>query len=307
LSYFNSPFEDSLLIALIPLLTFFAFERNVLAHHANQWLGLLITASKVQFLPFFLIGLRRRAWRRNVIVMLVGMLCIAALLFKNSKFSSANRYNGYFNGLAYSMASVSSWDARDFDARRALAPAMVRADTLRLPAQAAPYWGTSYWPTGDALPAAQQMELAPNLRRWYWSTIFDNPRYAHRVVTEPILTAFKADYRMNYIFGSSLPAAALAPHAQLMRHLGALSLIATLCSLALALYGRQLRFTIYNLFLLGYPILVVYGDGYYELEKHLFPTTLLGLVFPLAHLLRAVPSRRADTATARADIAAAGG
>jgi len=298
LSFFNSPFEESLLIALIPLLTFFALEANSL----ERWTGLCITASKVQFLPFFLIGLRRTSWRRNAAVILIGLVCVGALLFKNSKFAVPNSYNRYFNGLAYSMASVSSWNAHDFRAREKLAAEMVRSDLVTLPAGTAPYWGSSFWPAGDALPAAQLEEMRSYFGAWYWSTVRANPRYAYRVLTEPILTAFTADYRMDYIFGSSLPSAVLAPHAMLTRHLGEISLLATLGSLMLALYARQLRFVIYNLFLLGYPILVVYGDGYYELEKHLFPITLLGVVFPLTHLLYGTTAVTSISTRARSSI-----
>lgn len=304
LSFFNSPFEESLLIALIPLLTFFAFEKNALGYMGSRWTGLFITASKVQFLPFFLVGLRRTSWRRNAAVILIGLLCVGALLFKNSKFAVPNSYNRYFNGLAYSMASVSSWDASDFHAREKLAPSTVRTDLVQLPAGTAPYWGSSFWPAGDALPEAQLEEMRTHFRSWYWSTIHANPQYAYRVLTEPILTAFKADYRMDYLFGSSLPPALLAPHSLLTRHLGAISLIATLCSLILALYARQMRFVLYNLFLLGYPILVVYGDGYYELEKHLFPITLLGLVFPLTHLLYGTTAVTSISTRARSSISA---
>jgi hypothetical protein len=302
LSYFNSPFEDSLLIALIPLLAFFAFEKNTLGYLGSQWAGLLVTASKVQFLPFFLIGLRRTTWRRNAAVILIGVLCVGALMFKSSKFAVPNGYNRYFNGLAYSMASVSSWDAVDFKARAKVAPTVVRADQVQLPAGTAQYWGTSFWPEGNALPEAQLDDMSRHFRSWYWSTIFANPQYAYRVVTEPLLTALKADYRIEYLFQSSLPPALLAPYSLLTRHLGPVSLLATLCSLALALYTRQLRFVLYNLFLLGYPILAVYGDGYYELEKHLFPVTLLGLVFPLTHLIYGTTAVTSISTRARSSI-----
>lgn len=305
-SFFNSPFEDSLLIALTPLLTFFAFATTPLGYMGSRWLGLIVTASKVQFLPFFLIGVRRTTWRRNAAVILVGLLCVGALLFKNTKFAVANGYNRYFNGMAYSMASVSSWEAADFHARKKLASTMVRADGIQLPAGTAAYWGSSFWPEGDALPEARLAEMSTHFRSWYWATLSANPQYAYRVVTEPILTAVKADYRMDYLFASSLPPALLEPYSLLTRHLGALSLLATLCSLILAIHTRRLRFVLYNLFFLGYPVLAVYGDGYYELEKHLFPITLLGLVMPLTHLLLALPSRRPSTTAPRASVVVGG-
>ncbi|WP_295997848.1 hypothetical protein [Rugamonas sp.] len=292
LAYFNSAYEESLVIALAPLLVYCALRDGTAVRRGSRALALLITASKVQFLPMMLSGLRRARWQHNAGFLLLALLLGGGIAVKGSKFSIPNGYNRYFNGLAYSMAGVSSWPARDFSGRAALAASRIDPATVHFPAgseDARPYWGSSYWPTGAALAQPQQDLLGTHLRAWFWSTLLANPQYAYRIVSEPITTAAGADYRMDYLFRSTLPAPLLAPYGVLMRYWGALALLASTLSLLAALRARQVRYALYSLFLLGYPWLVVYGDGYFEFEKHLFPITLLGVLFPLARLLMRRP------------------
>lgn len=287
LALFNAPFEEGLVIALIPLLCHVAVARGPVAEFASQAVALLITGSKVQFLPLLFSGIRSLQWRRNLVFLALGALLIAGISFKGSKFALVNSYNRYFNGMAYSMAGVSSWPAHDEAARRQLAMQTVRPEQVRFPADAydaRQYWGSSYWPVGDSLAPAQRDYLASHLRPWFWSTARANPGHAFRLLSEPVATAATADFRLLYLFHSNLPPALLAPYQLLTRHLGALGLLAICLSLFIAARRRDGRHLLYGLFLLGYPLLVVYGDGYYEFEKHMFAVVILSIVFPIAQL-----------------------
>lgn len=310
LAIFNSPYEEALVIALIPLLSYVAVVRGPVADLASKAVALLITGSKVQFLPFLLSGVRTLQWRKNLLFLALGALLIAGITIKGSKFSLANSYNRYFNGLAYSMAQVSSWPAHDEAARRQLAGQMVRPDQVTFPADAYPvrqYWGSGYWPLGDSLNEAQRAYLASHLRSWFWSTVRSNPGQAFHLLSEPAATTFTADFRMQYLFHSSLPPALLLPYEALTSRLGALALLAIGVSLLISVRQRHGRHLLYGLFLLGYPLLVVYGDGYYEFEKHMFAVVILSIVFPLAQLTagQGLARREAGAAPALPRTAAA--
>lgn len=309
LALFNAPFEEGLVIALIPLLCYVAVVRGPLADFASKAIALLVTGSKVQFLPFLFSGVRSLQWRKNLLFLALGAVLIAGISVKGSKFAVVNSYNRYFNGMAYSMAGVSSWPAHDEAARRQLAMQTVRPEQVQLPADAynfRQYWGSSYWPVGDSLAPAQRDYLASHLRPWFWSTLRANPGHAFRLLSEPVATAAAADFRMLYLFRSSLPPALQAPYQALTRHLGALGLFAICLSLFIAVRKRNGRHLLYGLFLLGYPLLVVYGDGYYEFEKHMFAVVILSIVFPIAQLTagQGLARRRTD-ATPAASLAPA--
>lgn len=296
LAYFNSPYEESLVIALAPLLCYCAILQGRQLERSGKVLALLICASKVQFAPLTLAGLRTLQWRRNLLFLALVAMLIGGISLKGSKFSLQNGYNRFFNGLAYSVAQVSSWPAHDQAARLALAPQLVKPGQLRFPADAGlieQYWGSSFWPTGNDLTAEQQRYFVSHYRSWYWSTLQANPGQLLRILSEPLATMVSADYRMEYIFRTSIAPELMAGYQLLNRYFGVLALAAIVLGLFISMRAGALRHVLYGLFFLGYPLLVVYGDGYYEFEKHLFPVLLISVMFTVAQLF-AAPAALAD-------------
>jgi hypothetical protein len=144
------------------------------------------------------------------------------------------------------------------------------------------YWGTSFWPTGDNMNGEEKKLVMSQVGKWYWQTVRDNPRYAYRLLSEPIVTMVKADYRMNYVFETDWNTLWLAAYALIMKNLGFIFVLASLCSAIIAARDRNGRHLLFIFCCVLYPLLVVLGDGYYEFEKHLFPALFLGIVFTLA-------------------------
>ncbi len=291
LAYFNSPYEESLFIALCPLLSFFFISGGL----AIRSVALAMAATKVQFAPAFLFGIKDLKLKNNLVYLLISMLVIGAVVMKASKFNVPNSYNRYFNGLSYSMAGVSAWPAYDFIARRAIAGEMTSSKDIIFPAGAAriePYWGSSFWPTGDKLDADESKFISENAGRWFWKTVLANPRHYYRILTEPILTMINADYRMAYVFRSGMNNRWLDIQGLVMQNFGVIFLLASAGGLVMAIRNRNPMHVLFVLFSLMYPLLVVYGDGYYEFEKHVFPVLVLGVVFSIALSFRSVVARK---------------
>jgi hypothetical protein len=103
-------------------------------------------------------------------------------------------------------------------------------------------------------------------------------------VTEPIFTMAKADYRMTYLFLSDLNKGWLDMHALVMQWFGLLVLLSSMTILVISIRNRTPWYAIVVCASLMYPLFVVYGDGYYEFEKHVFPVLFLVVVFSMALL-----------------------
>lgn len=285
LAFFNSPYEESLILALSPLLAYL-----LIAQHGRtatiRTLALAIASSKAQFIPVILLGLNRARWRNNLVYLAISAILVGLVLAKVERFKLdvPNGYNRFFNGLAYSMAGVSGWPARDFVSRQSIASRMTSAETVSLPAEATrfrQYWGSSYWPSGIGMHADEAEQVAANVNRWYRETLVSNAGRSAQLVLQPFLTMLGADYRMNYIFSTEIDNLWMRMNGFLMQHFGMIFLLAVLCALCIALKARNVRQIGFLLFCLLYPTLVVYGDGYYEFEKHVFPVMYLSVTFSL--------------------------
>jgi hypothetical protein len=298
LAYFNSPYEESFFLSLCPLMAFF-FARMQSNGLAGRVIALAMASTKIQFVPAFLFGIRGWKFKSNALYLLLSFVLIGAVAFKASKFNEPNSYNRYYNGLAFSIAHVSTWPAKDFTARRASAGEMVTTANVVFPVQAPQakqYWGTSFWPTGDQLEANEQAFVLRHVGLWFWQTVRANPRYILLLFTEPILTMIKADYRLDYIFAADLDYRWLAPYAWIMQHFGMIFLLASLCSLVIAIRSRNPWHALFVIGSLLYPWLAVFGDGYYEFEKHMLPVLFLGFSFSLSLVSMALSVPRRQSA-----------
>lgn len=285
LAYFNSPYEESLFIALCPMLSFFFIKEGVSSGFATRIIALAMASTKVQFAPALLFGIKNFKLRNNIVYLLVSMLVIGAAVMKASQSKEPNSYNRYFNGLSYSMSEVSTWPANDFIARQSIAGKMTDSKGIIFPAESSrirQYWGSSFWPTGDKLDAIESKYVSDNVGRWFWETALANPKYYYRILTEPIFTMVKADYRMSYVFSSDMNNRWLDIHALVMQNFSVIFLLSSISSLVISIRNKNPGHVLFVLFSLMYPLLVVYGDGYHEFEKHVFPVLFLGMVFSIA-------------------------
>jgi hypothetical protein len=293
LAHFNSPYEEGLFIALCPMLSVLLMNGVRPEGLIGRGIALSAAASKVQFIPAFLVCLKGFRIKENAAYLLFSVLIICALVMKASKFNEVNGYNRYFNGLSYSISQVSAWPAHDFVARRSIAGAMTETKDIAFPENSLKikqYWGSSFWPTGDKLGSDEQKFIFAHVGKWFWQTISLNPQYGYRLLTEPVLTMGKADYRMNYIFKSDLDQQWLDFHALAMQNFGAIFIVLSIGGLIIASRNKNTKHMLVFAFLLMYPVMVVFGDGYYEFEKHMFPALFLGVVFGLGLVFKYVPS-----------------
>lgn len=286
LAYFNSPYEESLFVALCPLMVYFLATRMT----ANPWArstALLMAAIKVQFVLAILLGVERSMSRRNLIYLLIATVVLGASVLKAMEIGSANNYNRYFNGVAYSSSGVAAWPARDFMARRAIAEKSVDVSRVELPSESLvirKHWGTSYWPTGVGLDTIESEYVSPRLAGWYWETLYRNPTVILSMFAQPVLTMVTADYRMSYIFRSEIDDRWFAGHTTAMENFGWISAFASIITFIVAVRRKDWRIILFALVMMLYPVITVYGDGYYEFEKHLFPVLLFGVVLSLTVL-----------------------
>lgn len=297
LAYFNSPYEESLYIALTPFLCYGLIDRMAVRGPATRGAVLIMAVAKIQFAPMVLFGLlagktRSELVRRNLVYGVLALLVIGFTVYKTNKFFEyMNGYNRYFNGLSYSMSGVSSWPVKHFIERNAAGPALVAQNSnAHLPEGMEPtkqYWGTSYWPTGTSIEPTTAAYIIQHQRAWYWQTVLANPRYLFRLATEPLLMTWRADYTMTYFFRTDLLDSTWLQWATLpMRYLGVIYLVCLASALVLAARRKSVRHVLTILFMLLYPLPVVYGDGYYEFEKHMFPMVLLGIVYGMTYVLQ---------------------
>ncbi len=268
-----SLYEEALFVALLPWLTL-AFIHY---HSASPWALWLASLTKLQFAPWLLLLWRRRLWGHA----LMGLILVSAAASYVLRFSGgvdANPYNRWFNGIGYSLNHVSQWPERDFEARRAQAAQRCVRTPGNVPSANTsmaidPLWCSSYWPTGVALPVAEQTHLRATLPDHFRQALQAKPSIFFTVVQESVITAFRADYRQRYLRSQHWPqwldhsTAGRAPWGAL-----ALALVVAAC-IRSVLVRDWSGVWLLSLSIL-YPAYVVFGDGYYEFEKHLFPWLL---------------------------------
>ena len=293
LAYFNSPYEESLFIALCPMLSFFFIKEVISNGFVTMVIALAMASTKACFAPALLFGIKNLKLRNHIVYLLVSMLLIGATVVKLSRLTvkEPNTYNRYFNGLSYSMSEVSTWPANDFDERRSIAGKMTVSKGIVFPAESSlvrKYWGSSFWPTVDGLDVNERKHILYNAGGWFWETAIANPNYYSRILTEPIFTMVKADYRVNYIFRSDISNIWMDINAFVMQNFGLIFLFSSISSLVISIHNKNPRHVLFVIFSFMYPLLVVYGDGYYEFEKHLFPVLFLGMVFSITLLFMSI-------------------
>lgn len=307
MAVFHSVLEEAAFVALLPWWTYLL--RHVWRHgqgltaFVGVSLGVLLAKPQTAiFLPLVMgILWRARGWA--VMWPALGLVVSVSLLAYRSQTQHAP-YNGFnrLSGVAASLAGVSTWPERHFEARRDAAGQRVHPEDARqlgLPEALRPAWGQSFWPY--CAPQAQagceigseEGQTGRFLRR-----LLSHPATLWASMRESWWTAANADYSLRYIAMQgrrlTLPGEATLLHG-LMAGSGMLWWGLLALTLWSGLKGMVLPLAL-GLTLVCTPTLVVLGDGYYEFERHLLP--YLSLLPGMTALL--LPSARARQQVRRA-------
>jgi hypothetical protein len=284
-SYLHSFYEEAAVCALLPWWSFTVHQAFAQPGASQRRRALyvasgLMVLSKTQMLPVLLPVLALHAWHLKRITGPLLML-LAVALFSASKgmhqHETYNAFNRLNNGLAYSVSGVSQWPATDQAQRLAQAHQQVHwssGQALGLPTGIARMWGGSFWPDAEtASPTERDLASEAGKLPAYARLLATHPSAAWQLLTQPYLTAAKADYTTAYLFmnrGKVQTSVGPSPWQWLMARLGGLYVLA-LAVLVWALYKRQHAAATMSLIVLVSPLFTVLGDGYFEFERHLLP------------------------------------
>lgn len=334
--YLKSLYEEAVVLAALPwLLAGIARLQGDGRVRTFALASAAVLAAKAQMvfaLPVLLFVVADAAGRRAVspaIAIVAGATLVAAAALPLATMHGPGEmrpfqtaYNRFFNGLGWSAQHVASWPARNFTERHrhfeANQPELQARSLAFEPFPGHTFLGTSYWPTGDAMHAAEQRGETPSPP---WAALVAQgriPSYARHLAQHPVLFAdhlfatyavtLGSDYRLDYVRTHPPEAPGWtrrlsAPVAWTLQGLGAafLALGAWLVLRA----GTAGRKAVAAYWFLGAPLFTVLGDGYHELERHLTPYFMLVpaivmIVLPPPPASRIGPRRRPrDTESAQ--------
>lgn len=296
---FNSLYEEALAIVLVPWVIY-GFSRFSIS---GKWgvffisvIGLLFTkAQMVGILPItlMLLVLLKRDGKIDLLlflIMTVGfvMVSIFALYLKKEN-NVPNAYNRLYNGLGWSVMGVSSWGQNSFGERHNyfyknrdhIKPRVEFAD-----GELATLLGTSYWPTGSDIIGGKLVErvdshhLTRSLEFSGYLLLLISKDVLPLVLTSVYSVALHSNYDIEYLvdmrtrqsFNFKLRsfAAKIAGFVFIMTIFYSIVRQTTSASIALSVLFGAL------------PLFVVFGDGFYEFEKHMVPYFM---VTPLLFLI----------------------
>lgn len=302
--YLRSLFEEAMVLAVAPWLTYGAKRALVDGEFlALSLSALVVMTAKAQmiFLLPLLVGVFIKAiWelprkRQAVAILLAAGLCVASVLYvallAGKGMQPANQYNRYYNGLGWSLQRVASWPPKDFNGRLKYSTEH-GSELRRLTAgyDGAELLGTSYWPTGNELSVRYWTGVATPAERQQFQDAFstsslkrffgffkDHPALAPSYFANVYGVAFLSDYSTEYIApprsSGGLVASLNDARTKVASGLGLIS--ALLVALGMALRPSWANILLGGYFILGAPLFVVVGDGYYEFEKHMAPYIML--------------------------------
>ena len=294
-----------LTLALVPLWSYLAVSAFLYEKRCIWFLltTLVIVASKSTFVVLLLAPLvlcfKYPRFRYGLTTLLVLGASLAAQVKSNALFDSPNSFNRLYAGLAYSLADVSQWPSQNDVERFVLVPAFVRPEQFAetgLPAFALAKWGHSYYfdlPTESPETMASYVKLgrkAPFLK-----LLVGHPHLALKLVEQSFKTAVAAEYTQRSHQQPNATEAMAEYRAMLrtaQRNLGLLFVVA-IPLLMLSVAGSNPFVTVLLLAAIVSPIIVVLGDGYNELERHLLPFLVL-ILFSIPLVLSSPAASRTD-------------
>ncbi|MEO0621058.1 MAG: hypothetical protein AAF183_02430 [Pseudomonadota bacterium] len=288
LGLFASFYEEAAVIAGMPLWTALA-----LRIHRGPSTGILFALATVAMIYakpavlLFVLPAVAVIWAtgapgrwRLVATGLLIFACVIGLARNSIRYGDFNGFNRLHNGVAYSLAGVSGWEARAFGER--LEERLVRVDpetavSLGLGSDIVDRWGQSYWPDLVDVDWRERERLAEaGMLSPFLGIVLRAPEILWRSAAESCLTAFRADYRLSYLLVGEWPPITSA----ILSRLGWVFAVFTL-GFAAAVTTRSWLSALFLLPTVLAPLFVVLADGYYEYEKHLIPYLVPGIIAAL--------------------------
>lgn len=311
--YFRSLYEEAALLAFAPLLAFCVAPSGGRACNlvtvVVSVLIILAKAEMVFLLPLLIYNFSMDGapkWANRCQVFNAAALVFVAAgyagyLAAHGGMGPVNNYNRFYNGIGYSALSSAAWPAHTFNERLAYFQSHRERFDQEIRAIGLPFaeglWGTSYWPVGaeiskQAWGAGVSGETKERVLgivnngglRGYVFYLMSHPWTIMSVITNSLLTSISSDYSLTYIRNPAPKAWSRAwVSIGVARYFFQISvLLICACMLLKRSWGGWFV-GIY--FVLGAPVFVVIGDGYFEFEKHMVPMLML-LPFVVSLILR---------------------
>jgi hypothetical protein len=291
--FFYSFYEEASVLALLPWLML----TMIWLMDEGRWMpfaciSALCVACKLQMVAVLplIIYLVCRRWRWGVlrpmaVLFTVGVLFAVSALgtMSHQKVLQANNYNRFFNGVGWVLQGVSDWSANSFMERHRyfyLHQANLREASRGFePVKGVDLLGTSHWPTGEAimddadpLLRDQITRQAMSFQGFFWFFL-EYPEVLVSWVISGAKIAITSDYGLKYL--SQNPVGTVRGAVSL--YFGWVWLAAICVGLVLCAQGRS---WLPLLWLFASPYVVIFGDGFYEFEKH-FVAFLMVMPFVL--------------------------
>jgi hypothetical protein len=279
-------YEEAFFVVLLPWLP--------LARLGGRWrtllaLGvafaaLITKAQALFFVPILLAvvwpdGKRLRWWQAAGLALVV-LAASGFNLLKSQHYGYMNGYNRIYNGVGWTALNVADWPPREYLSRSHLFYS-TQADGLlsrdpRCAFGETRLLGTGYWPTGHAIQSGQIAVEPSDKESLRHLDLGDFLRCASTIgrplvqVVQIYRVFLNSDYRLIYLrTAAPLPALAwLAGFRDIIMSWAGLISVAVAVALGVLLRSRFFVLSAAYI-LVGSPLFVVMGDGFYEFEKHM--------------------------------------
>lgn len=285
----KSYYEEAIILPLIPwmavsLSSLFVSRKSGL-FAISCVLFFYTKAQMIAVLPLALIALYlanrngKLAWKNLAIALVITS---SALLMNLSKsgFWTVNSYNRYFNGVGWSVQEVGEWPALNYSDRKEYFKqnqiALQKLTSGLEPIDGFSLMGTTVWPDGMRFFLKAGIVTKPEyIQRFgltaFLKTLVSSPDILLKMVLQSMKVTFLSDYNLNDLssgLGSS------ETYHYLKRHIAEWYGIIFFAHLLLFmnLTRKPSRWELLvAAFYLALPLLIVFGDGYAEFEKHMVP------------------------------------
>lgn len=298
--YFRSLYEESATLSLVPWLCygvglFFSKHNKKIRSFIGP--GVLLVYSKAQMIfliPILIFVLRNGAQfiktyrHKKILISLGSLVGVGIFTFVNlhADLKIPNSYNRFFSGVGSTVLGIENWPPRSFserdqflnENRSFLQPENMLArkiseDDSRL----FKLMGTGYWPTGVSLYAEDASYFSQRIKiSYYFSYFLEHPALVLKFLKSSFLVALKSDYSLSYLrpaFNEDYFVYNVLRTFRdtILSYAGWLYFAILLLCLPLA--GSTSAFA--SLWMALAPLFVVFGDGFYEFEKHMAPYLML--------------------------------
>jgi len=281
--FFYSLYEEMLLFVLTPYIAMIKL-RSPAAILLSMFVMAVSITTKAQsiflapLLVYMLASVTPACWRSRVVLFAL-VAVISSLYSLAGSYNQPNSYNRIFNGLGWADLEVSSWPVESFFERQDYFQEEIytgiRGDDACSP-QGYNLMGTSYWPMGRKILDAEAgmpkdvREFVTSLGfRDYFACLFDmkNPM---NTISQVYAVSWISDYSLDYIVGINASRLGDGWRLAFSAVTDVLVPLAVALCVLLGLVVRSGNAIIGSVYLvIGSPVFVFIGDGFYEFERHM--------------------------------------